>query len=179
MNEMKEPHFSIVGKTESQILNNISNLPSNVDVSIDHQELGELTREYIITIFDAVKKKNNRITLNTNGLFLEKYPDLVDKYINDIMYHCISDISSRKDIILYNFKKDIEFVYHIELKKNDSLEDIEYYINKYNDIIFSIYGNIDFRFGYRIYKKFKDHLHVPHLPFLYCRDGYENIKVIL
>jgi len=77
--------------SQSYIYQCIDDMNSNSIVTISGGEPGLCTRKYIKTIIDMLLSKDCIIKLNTNGLFLEKFPDLLCHF-DEIFYHCSSDL---------------------------------------------------------------------------------------
>lgn len=124
----------------STILLNIRKIPDNSIVHIEGGEPGMLDKKNLIIILNKLKEKSISVFLNTNGLFLKRYPELVDQYIDDVLYHCIEDVSSRKDIVLY----EIANVTYMLIATDDTIHDIIYYLEKY-DIIFFVSRAINYK----------------------------------
>lgn len=176
--------------THQQVLNQIEDVPCNSIVSLSGGEPGMVEHDLLESYLIKLKEKNCVVTVDTNGTILEKYPDLINKYIDDVLYHCTSYVKDRKPFIEYNFDhipKNLNFVYQLVITNDDTLEDIQYYLDKYPDITFSIVGTnhckvngkaykgLNRSKGFKIYQTFKDRLFIPHAPLLFLdSQKHEN-----
>lgn len=117
------------------VYKDIEDLEDGSSISLAGGEPGLLARDQIMNIFDITKRKNFGSTdLLTNGLFIEKYPDLL--YMFDVIhYHCVQSL---KDDIQF---PDMDVDYTIVVT-NDELEYLEYFLNKYPNIIFAVIASI-------------------------------------
>jgi len=78
----------------------------NSTVSLSGGEVGTLPKYKIEYVIKQLIIKNCDISLNTNGLFLNKYPELI-KYFDEILYHCSENLDNsitlnKKLLELYN-----------------------------------------------------------------------------
>lgn len=123
-------------KSEPQnILENIRTIDNNSFVSISGGEPG-LGDKYIIEeAFNILIDKNCTIHLNTNGVFLNKFPHLI-QHINSITYHCSEYLDSS------NFKRypDIKQLSY-EITITDSMMDkLEEFFSNNNDLKFLVFS---------------------------------------
>lgn len=123
------------------VIKEIEELPADISsVTLAGGEPGMLSEAQIEEIMISLIEKNKIIDLMTNGLFFERYPSLI-RFTDEIFYHCIEDLSQRKDIRPYP-----EFInqanrYYVLVAINESFDDIQYYIDKYPEIKFLILGD--------------------------------------
>jgi len=75
----------------------------NLAVTISGGEPGLLSEEIILYILDYLDILGASISLNTNGLFLEKYPNLIERF-DYILYHC-SESLDFSDVKMYENSK--------------------------------------------------------------------------
>jgi len=123
------------------VLEEVENLPENISsVTLAGGEPGMLSKEQIEEIMISLIEKNKIIDLMTNGLFFEKYPNLV-RFTDEIFYHCVEDLSLRKDIKFYPEFMNQANRYYVLVAINESFEDVQYYIDKYPEIKFLILGD--------------------------------------
>jgi organic radical activating enzyme len=121
-------------KNFEDILKEIESFEKNSSITLSGGEPGTLLETEVKIIFDKLKEKNITIDLLTNGLFFEKHPQYM-KYIDEILYHCIEDLSLRKDIKKYNYD-NLYYVMVITNKDLDKMSDILWYFEKYPEIKF-------------------------------------------
>ena len=114
----------------------LRNIGEYEDISVAGGEPGEADKGLLIYTLEYLKAKKCYIRLLTNGLFAEKYPDLLH-YFDLIIYHC-SDKYNNTPITHEYFEKytkeDCEIDYLLVIE-NDKYID---YVNKYPELIFSI-----------------------------------------
>ena len=180
---------------DNKVLMQIDNAPNGSTVSFAGGEPGMVSEERIIKYCEALKEKGCVLTVDTNGTFLKRYPHLVNLYISDVLYHCVENIRERKDIIEYDFKhipKNKNFLYQLVFTNDDSMEDVEYYLNKYPNIQFALIGannaivkgkrikGLERSVGFKIYQKFKDRIFLPHAPLLFLESNkHENCESLI
>ena len=78
---------------ENDIMKRISMIPDGVKVTLTGGEPGMMEKNVLENILDVLQAKNETLWLETNGLFLEKYPDLVSRF-HEVLYHCTEDIEA-------------------------------------------------------------------------------------
>jgi hypothetical protein len=80
----------------------------------------------------CIKSTNSNLCINTNGTFIEKYPDLVEKF-DEIIYHCSQDLDDElKD---YPYFSNIRYMLVID---DINILKLDNYLNKYLNITFDI-----------------------------------------
>ena len=77
--------------SHNDVLNKLRQVENNSNVIIFGGEPGILPRDNIETYIEFLQNKKCILELETNGLFLERYPDLV-KNFNLIRFHCSEDL---------------------------------------------------------------------------------------
>jgi organic radical activating enzyme len=117
------------------IFENINKIPNGSMITISGGEPGLLQKNKIIEILDKLLEKKCDIGINTNGLFLEKYPDLIEKYFTNINYHVSPELDINDDIV----KLETSFKINYLLIVTDiNFKNLDNYLAKYPDIIFTI-----------------------------------------
>ena len=116
------------------IFKTIGQYPNNSVVHIEGGEPGLVDESTILRILDKLNNKNCEILLNTNGVFLNRYPELLNNFVS-IIYHCVENVSTRKELRYYTHS---DIVYMLVFDKIEQLDDIIYYIEKYKDIKFFV-----------------------------------------
>jgi len=128
-------------KTFETVLEEINNLPDSIkSVTISGGEPGILSKDRLSIIIDNLKEKNLKIDLMTNGLFFENHPEFIQD-IDEIFYHVVEDLSTKKDFKLYSDIMNKDNRYYILVAINESFEDIQYYIDNYPELDFLILGD--------------------------------------
>lgn len=118
------------------IFNLIKKIPDNSPVTLSGGEPGVLSKNQLEEIMDTLFQKNCQLGINTNGLFIKKYPDLMDKYISNINYHVTQDLDIDDEIIEID-NKSIE-VNHLIIVHDRNFHKLDSFLKKYPDRKFSI-----------------------------------------
>jgi len=125
-------------KPLKEVLREIEEIPSSVEsVTIGGGEPGILSEDDITLIINKLLERGFTIDLLTNGLFLEKYPHLMEN-IGETFYHCIEDISDPKSFKRYDYK---ELYYVVVLDKPEKENYILEILDDNEDIEFLILFN--------------------------------------
>jgi len=72
---------------QSKVLKMIRELPDNCFISLTGGEIGTLDKKSVDDIFALIANKNITACVDTNGLFLRKYPEYYS-IVYDYFYHC-------------------------------------------------------------------------------------------
>jgi len=128
-------------KVLESVLDEIRNLPDDVkSVTISGGEPGMLSKDNLGTIISMLKERDLRIDLMTNGLFFKNHPEFLQD-LDEIFYHVVEDLSSKKDFKLYANIMNKDNRYYVLVAINESLKNIQYYIDNYPEIKFLILGD--------------------------------------
>ena len=73
--------------THEDVMNKLKIIPYNSDVTIFGGEPGLVEKEKNEKYICFLKKRNCRLFLETNGTFIQKYPELLCNF-DEILYHC-------------------------------------------------------------------------------------------
>lgn len=119
-----------------QIKQAIDEVEPGSDVSITGGEPGFAKREILEYAFTELKKKNCRITINTNGAFFTRYPDLCE-LTDDFFYHCSEDLDPDVDMYRPDPRYDVD---HMIVVTDDNISRLDAFINKYPEINFLIHS---------------------------------------
>jgi organic radical activating enzyme len=84
--------------TREDVLKKISCIADNSIVTLFGGEPGMLSKTELIEYINLLKEKNCILKLETNGLFIKRYPDLLSNFI-EITYHCSMDLDITDEII--------------------------------------------------------------------------------
>lgn len=77
--------------TVSDVLNKINQIESGSIVTLFGGEPGMMDKDVLEMYISELKLKRCTLKLETNGLFLQKYPELCSNF-QSIMYHCSEDL---------------------------------------------------------------------------------------
>lgn len=113
-----------------EVKEKLDNVIPGYNVTLSGGEPGALKREQLEYIIEELEKKNCTISINTNGLFIKKYPDLVDK-MQEVLYHCSEDISLDDDILIGDYE-------YLLIVTDNNFKRLGPFLEKYSDITFNL-----------------------------------------
>jgi len=138
-----------------------NNYPS-YNITLSGGELGTMKREELEFIIDYLKPISNSLSLNTNGLFLEKYPDLASR-LDYILYHCSENLDNEIETFKH---KNIDYMIVVD---DINFKNFDNFMKSNKDIIFDVVaatkadGGLDSILSYKnrvklltSFKKFKN-----------------------
>jgi len=105
------------------------------NVTLSGGEVGSMKREDIEFILDELEKKNCRPSINTNGLFIKRYRDLLPRF-DTILYHCSENLDIDDEIII-DTDLNLEYLLIVTDNNYHKLDD---FLKKYPDINFNLVG---------------------------------------
>ena len=132
---------------------NMKDILESIDNGIDSITLsggepGLISRIDLIKIITKCKIHNIKIDMNTNGLFLEKYQDLIESsnIFGKILYHCVENLENHKKIKKYNIKniEEIKYVIVLDIKENieNTEKDLLFFTEQLKDVKCKIIPNL-------------------------------------
>jgi organic radical activating enzyme len=148
--------------TFEQIQRKVESIPPNSDVAITGGEPGTLKKPVIAWVLEQLKAKDCFINVNTNGTFFKKHADLC--HIPDsFLYHCSEHLED-EEIWIPDFVERAKIDFQLVIT-DDTMHRLEYYVNKYPDIKFLIFGadniigkGLSRANGFKVYKDYKDRI---------------------
>lgn len=155
--------------TVEDIKRKLAAIPANSDVSITGGEPGVLKTEVLQMIFDDLQAKNCWINVNTNGTFFRRHQELCH-IPNSFLYHCSEHLDD-DEIYIPDFVDPTKIDFQLVIT-DDTYHRLDYYIEKYPNIKFLIFGADRVQYdkkrtgkglsrenGFKIYQKYKDRIH--------------------
>lgn len=121
----------IISKDEIQ--SKIRIVPNMSRVTLTGGEPGLISRKDIEEYISLLVDKKCEIYIETNGLFIEKYPDLCT-YFYEVLYHCTIDMEIDNNIILNNMQN----LRYIIIVNDNNFKNLNLFLKKYNNIKFDI-----------------------------------------
>jgi organic radical activating enzyme len=103
------------------------------NVTLSGGEVGTMKRTDIQYIIDELKAKDCKLSINTNGLFIKRYRDLLHHF-EYILYHCSEDLDLDDEIII---DPELELHYLLIVTDNN-YHKLDAFLAKYPDINFSL-----------------------------------------
>ena len=169
-------------KEPENIIDKINRIEDYSNVSISGGEPGLGNRELVYEAFDILVSKNCCIHLNTNGLFIKNFPDLIDK-IETINYHCSEDFINPH---IERYSQYTNIIYNIVVT-DKNLENLEEFIEHNKDLKFLVFS-ADKRINdngktnqylstkniFKLYNKFKDNILKESLPKIFSKCTCPN-----
>lgn len=102
----------------ADVLAKIATIPSGASVTLSGGEVGTMSRPHLHQIIQALTDKQCKMSLNTNGLFIKRYPDLVPLF-DEILYHCSENLDPQ-EIIRYDHP-NVEYMIIVTDQNVDNL----------------------------------------------------------
>ena len=121
-----QPHI-----TFEQIKNRIDLIPDHTMCSITGGEPGLLKKDVLDYVIDKLLKKSCKICINTNGLFLRKYPEYY-QIIHDYFYHCSENLKDEN--ILEGFEDPDNKIIYMIVVTDDSYPRLESFLTKWSNV---------------------------------------------
>ena len=121
---------SLKGISTKEMLSKVQSIKNNSDVTLSGGEPGCLSRSEVEKVINILEKKNCNLYLNTNGLFLKKFPDLINIF-KEIIYHCSEDLSCEDEIIKIPNANNIRYMIIVH---DENLYKLDSFLNEYKDI---------------------------------------------
>jgi organic radical activating enzyme len=103
------------------------------NVTLSGGEVGSMKRADIEYILNELEKKGCRPSINTNGLFIKRYRDLLPRF-DTILYHCSEDMDLDDEIII-DPELNLEYLLIVTDNNFDRLEP---FLAKYPQIQFHL-----------------------------------------
>lgn len=100
------------------------------NVTLSGGEPGALKREQLEFLLDELEKRGCEPSINTNGLFLKKYPDLIDRFAT-VLYHCSEDINLDDPMLIGDYE-------YLLIVTDNNFERLGPFLDKYPDIQFNL-----------------------------------------
>jgi organic radical activating enzyme len=103
------------------------------NVTLSGGEVGTMKRDDILYILDALEAKGCRPSINTNGLFIKRYRDLLPRF-DTILYHCSEDLDI-DDEIIQDPELDLQYLLIVT---DNNFHKLQAFIDKYPHIDFHL-----------------------------------------
>jgi organic radical activating enzyme len=102
---------------------------TNSNITLTGGEPGLLKEEELQYILDFLKPISNSISLNTNGLFLEKYIKFAE-YFDYILYHCSEKLNTKPNYYIVNeWKKKGVNVDYLVVVDDINFKNFDYFMS--------------------------------------------------
>ncbi len=105
-------------------------IPNGYNVTISGGEPGSMSRDNILFILEYLEAIDCVPSINTNGTFLRKYPDLIPRF-DTVLYHCSENIDVNDKV----FEGDYDYLLIVTDTNFHRLGD---FLNHHKDKQFSL-----------------------------------------
>jgi organic radical activating enzyme len=157
-------------------------------VDISGGEPGLVAPEIIDWVMGRLVELNCKIELNTNGIFLRRYPQYYS-VIHSFLYHCSEYLDIKKDIYIpQDPEGKIDYMVTVD---DERLPLLEPFLDKYPDIMFGVFGadrpysSLDNRTSLskinclKTLNKFKSRINPEYYKYLYSTCAEQNDFITL
>ena len=103
-------------------------------VTFSGGEPGLLERRDVEKMLDAVEHTGSVPCLNTNGLFLRRYPDLAPRFA-EIDYHCSRDLGADETFDRY---PDLDNIRYMLVVDDENLPRLGAFLDRNSDVVFDV-----------------------------------------
>lgn len=111
----------------------VDSVPAGSRVTLTGGEPGLVSKEHLEAYIDSLRSKNCELYLETNGLFIERYPDLCSCFY-EILYHCSDNLDASKPII----QNGMENLRYLIVVSDGNFKNLDKFLQTYKDIKFDI-----------------------------------------
>jgi organic radical activating enzyme len=119
--------------TMEEVKEKLDKIIPGYNVTLSGGEVGSMKRADIEFILNELEKKNCKPSINTNGLFIKRYRDLLPRF-ETILYHCSEDLDPDDEIIIDSTLN----LQYLLIVTDNNFHKLDTFLNKYPDIEFSL-----------------------------------------
>lgn len=119
--------------TMDDVKNKLDKIIPGYNVTLSGGEVGSMKRDDIEFILSEIEKKSCRPSINTNGLFIKRYRDLLPRF-DTVLYHCSEDMNLDDEVII-DPELNLEYLLIVTDKNFNNLGP---FLDKYKDITFHL-----------------------------------------
>lgn len=94
-------------------------------------EPGLAERALLEQCIAILESKHCKIYLETNGLFIQRYPDLLEHF-HEVLYHCSEDLAEEDQILVSTFKR----IRYLIIVHDKNINRLQSFLEKHKDIKF-------------------------------------------
>jgi len=120
--------------TPEQIIEKLNKVTPGWNVTLSGGEIGLMKKEDILFVLDFLDDIGCPISLNTNGLFLTKYKDLLHRF-EYILYHCSEDLVTKPKFITPPEHTKLDYMLVIT---DNNIQHLDSFLTRYNNIEFHV-----------------------------------------
>lgn len=115
------------------VLANARKVESGSVVTLFGGEPGLAERDLLQSCLTILEAKHCKIYLETNGLFIQRYPDLLEHF-HEVLYHCSEDLADEDQVLKPNFKR----VRWVIIVHDKNIGRLQSFLEKHKDTKFDI-----------------------------------------
>ena len=119
--------------SKDQIIEKLNKVIPGYNVTLSGGEVGTMAKEDILFILDFLDDIKCPISLNTNGLFLKKYKDLINRF-EYILYHCSEDLVTKPKFC----DTDGVNIDYMLVVSDNNIEHLDSFLTRYNNVEFHV-----------------------------------------
>ena len=116
--------------TMNQVKAKLKKVIPGHNVTISGGEPGALKRDDVEYILTKLESMGCEPSINTNGTFIRKYPDLLPRF-ETILYHCSENIDPKDDTIIGDYD-------YLLIVTDNTIDNLGAFLEKYKDIQFNL-----------------------------------------
>lgn len=120
--------------TKDEVISKIQKIEPKSNVTLSGGELGLCKKEYLLEIIQLLKEKECNLALNTNGLFIKRYPDLLKEF-EYVLYHCSENLT---EIEVLPDEFDSSYTQYMIVVDDNNFINLRSFLEKYSFIKFDI-----------------------------------------
>jgi len=119
--------------TMEEVKKKLDKVIPGYNVTLSGGEVGSMKRSEIEFILDELESKGCRPSINTNGLFIKRYRDLLPRF-DTILYHCSENLDI-DDRIIIDPALNLEYLLIVT---DNNFHKLDAFLNKYPEIEFHL-----------------------------------------
>lgn len=119
--------------SDEVVLANARKVEPRSVVTLFGGEPGLAKRDLLESCLAILEAKHCKIYLETNGLFIQRYPDLLEHFY-EILYHCSEDLTEGDQILKLDHKRTRYMV----IVHDKNINGLQSFLEKHKDIKFDI-----------------------------------------
>lgn len=119
--------------SDETIIANANKVEPRSIVTIFGGEPGLTKRELLEKCIEILEAKECQIYLETNGLFIQKYPDLLNHFY-EILYHCSEDLEPNGQILEFKHSR----IRYLLIIHDKNIHKLQLFLNSHPNIQFDM-----------------------------------------
>lgn len=121
----------------SEVQDKAVSIPDGSVVTLSGGEVGTMKRADVEWVITTLKNKDCSLRINTNGLFIKRYGDLLHHF-DLVLYHCTENMELDREIIIDTTGANVEY---LVIVTDNNFGNIGPFLDKYPSIEFHLVGS--------------------------------------